>query len=519
MLDLNHILLFIACLSPLVVLARASRHGARKRSWQLAALTVLLITALAFLIAPQKAGFAGGGAWLLLLFLPAVGSRKAAELASVERYGAARRLLGFLRFLHPTAAVGAEHSVLRGLEMARAGDRERALQILQAMGRTETRAADHAIAQSFRIRGDWNGLLTWCRGNIPRVGLGEDPSLLLLYFRALGELGLRDELALQFAGRAPALLASPVHKSIFASGLPLLLAFCGRTAAIERLLWTRLGGLRSDAKEFWIATSEFKAGNPAGRARLEDLRTKTTDALLRADIAERLEGGASEPPLIPANEATVRRFERNLAERRSSLFAPRAGITPAVLAIIALNAAMFLLEIRFGGSQDAIALHRLGALEPAAVLALGQYWRLLAALFLHYGALHLMMNAYALYVLGPSLEASIGTVRFLLCYLLAGIGSSAGVVALWRLGLTQADLLVGASGAVMGVVGAWAGLLLGHRHVPMARRRLINIAIIVAIQSAFDLSTPQVSMAAHLSGFASGLLVGLVIAPGRPIRA
>ena len=186
-----------------------------------------------------------------------------------------------------------------------------------------------------------------------------------------------------------------------------------------------------------------------------------------------------------------------------------------MVAIIALNVAMFLLEIHFGGSQNPIALQRLGALEPSAVLGAGQYWRLGSALFLHYGPLHLLLNAYALYILGPSLEASIGTVRFVICYLVAGIGSSAGVVALWRLGLTRADLLVGASGAVMGIVGAWGGLLIGDRHLPMARRRLLNIAVIVAVQSAFDLSTPQVSMGAHLSGFVSGVVIGLLMAPRR----
>jgi rhomboid protease GluP len=111
------------------------------------------------------------------------------------------------------------------------------------------------------------------------------------------------------------------------------------------------------------------------------------------------------------------------------------------------------------------------------------------------------------------LEASIGAVRFAICYVVAGLGSSLGVVILWRLGWTQADSLVGASGCVMGVVGAWAGLLLRHRHAPMARQRLTNIAVIVALQTAFDLCTPQVSMAAHLSGLVTGLLVGLALAP------
>jgi len=73
--------------------------------------------------------------------------------------------------------------------------------------------------------------------------------------------------------------------------------------------------------------------------------------------------------------------------------------------------------------------------------------------------------------------------------------------------------LVGASGCVMGIVGAWAGLLLRHRHAPHVKQRLANIAMIIVIQVMFDLSTPQVSMAAHLCGLITGFVVGLVLAP------
>jgi len=80
------------------------------------------------------------------------------------------------------------------------------------------------------------------------------------------------------------------------------------------------------------------------------------------------------------------------------------------------------------------------------------------------------------------------------------------------LGLTNAVQLVGASGAIMGVVGISAGLLLRHRQSPLAGRQLQNILVIVAIQTLFDLWTPQVSLAAHLCGFLSGVGVGAIFA-------
>jgi rhomboid protease GluP len=186
---------------------------------------------------------------------------------------------------------------------------------------------------------------------------------------------------------------------------------------------------------------------------------------------------------------------------------------PAVFVLILLNAAAFIFEISFGNWTDPEVLHQLGALEPYAVVMQGQYWRLFTALFLHAGFLHLLFNLFALYVLGPPLERSIGALRFAICYLISGLISSAGVVVLTVIGIVQVAQLVGASGCIMGIVGAWAGFLLRHRHAPHAKQRLGNVLMIVAIQTAFDLSTPQVSMAAHLCGLFSGVVLGFVLAP------
>lgn len=105
MLDLNHILLFVAGISPLVLLAQTWRHGRLYRAWRLASLAVLLVVGVAWLVRPDSAGFVGGGAWLALLVVPAVGSRKMAELASAQRYTLARRLARGLLFLHPASAL------------------------------------------------------------------------------------------------------------------------------------------------------------------------------------------------------------------------------------------------------------------------------------------------------------------------------------------------------------------------------------------------------------------------------
>jgi membrane associated rhomboid family serine protease len=190
---------------------------------------------------------------------------------------------------------------------------------------------------------------------------------------------------------------------------------------------------------------------------------------------------------------------------------PPVTLSPVVLTLIILNIAVFILELFAGGSTNELTLHRLGELDTRLVIYRHEYWRLIAALFLHYGPIHIFFNLFALLLLGPPLERQIGHVYFAACYLVSGVGSSLLVVGLTKLRLLAPFELVGASGCIMGVVGAWAGFLLRHRHLPLARQRLRNIFIIVLMQLAFDLLTPQVSMSAHLGGLFTGFFLGLIV--------
>ncbi|MDQ3626857.1 MAG: rhomboid family intramembrane serine protease [Verrucomicrobiota bacterium] len=224
-----------------------------------------------------------------------------------------------------------------------------------------------------------------------------------------------------------------------------------------------------------------------------------------AQLIDMIERAQAEGRAIPAAPGA----------RGSSFGRSRTGTTPAVATLIVLNLAMFAAQMAFGGSTNPMTLHRLGALEPATVLVNGEYWRLATAIFLHYGAAHLLVNLFALHFFGPTLESAIGSLRFAVCYLLSGIGSCAEITMMSRLQWLEIDQLVGASAAVMGIVGAWAGSLMRDRHLPHNRRVLRNILLIVAIQSLFDILTPRVSIAAHLSGLVTGFVLGLLIAPKR----
>ena len=516
MLDLNHILLFIACVSPLVLLAQAWRRGGLNRAWRFAAFAVLLITGISWFVQPDTAGFVGGSVWLMLIVLPSIGLRKAAELSVGLHYASASRLVTALRFLHPANGLREQSDLLRALDFAQRGDSSSALSLLGSFGNKRTNIGRQAIAQSFRIREDWIGLLDWFHDQLPPGILQSDPSLQPLYLRALGEVGARDQLITEFVRNAQSTGSASLPLWVHEFSLLQLFAFGGRLEGVSKLFETKLRKLSSDAKEYWIGIAQIAAGQEtAGESRLKNLQTATSDALIRADCTHRLKrmNEIAPTPFSQSNEALLRRIEQS-DDSSPHLFAARGPRpTTVVLILIGLNLAMFVAESLLGGSTDPDTLHQLGALEFYQVWVAGEYWRLLTSLFLHYGMLHLLFNLYALLIVGPGLERAIGSIRFAICYLLAGLGSGIGVCFLRLYGFNNAEQLVGASGCVMGLVGVWAGLLLRHRHTPMAGRRLKNILVIVAVQTAFDLSTPQISMAAHLSGLITGLLLGLIFAP------
>ena len=519
--DLNHILLFVAFFSPIALIARSQRTAETHRGWRTASVAVLIVTGGAWLFFPRQAGFIGGGAWFVLLLLPAIVSRKISDLTLRERFTIARRLASFLRLLHPSDGVPEQARLLRALEMAQRGETKRALDLLAPLHSNTSAIGRQAMAQTFRLRGDWEGLIAWSRAELLPTALQRE-AVLPLYFRALGETHRVDDLALQLAARSQTLSGgAPANLPTQLSFLALW-AFHGRKVPLVRLLETSLRNLSAERKTFWIATCELASGdlNP-GRAKLLQLQSETRNAILGSEVTMRLQAASGYAPAASERSAESDRILQRLETRQmkpAPYFGQTVRATPVVIALIVLNVVVFLLEIFFGGSTNPFTLHRLGQLETSNFFGVREYWRLLTSLFLHYGPLHLLFNIYALYVLGPALERSIGALRFIACYLISGIGSDLGVVMLHAIGLTPAEEVVGASGCIMGVVGAWAGFLLRYRHAPLARRRLQNIVLIVVIQTVFDLSTPQVSMSAHMFGLITGFVLGLILAP-RDLRA
>jgi membrane associated rhomboid family serine protease len=132
----------------------------------------------------------------------------------------------------------------------------------------------------------------------------------------------------------------------------------------------------------------------------------------------------------------------------------------------------------------------------------GGWYRLLTAMFIHYGLLHLLVNMWALWVLGRQLEAVLGRGRFLALYLLAGIG---GNVAAYL--FSPNSLTAGASTALFGLFAAYAIV------VRRLGGSLASVLPVLVINLILTFSFSQyISVAGHLGGLVTGAMVGAGLA-------
>lgn len=152
-------------------------------------------------------------------------------------------------------------------------------------------------------------------------------------------------------------------------------------------------------------------------------------------------------------------------------------------------------------------LRALGGLDTASVWLDGHWWRTVTAGFLHGHWIHLGLNAWSLWVVGPWAERVLGPARTLWLFLVSSLGGCLASLA-WA----ESPLVVGASAGVMGLAGAlWASRIWGGPDVraalaPVSARTLgISLVFLVLLGA----MVPMIAQAGHLGGLSVGLLLGL----------
>ena len=176
--------------------------------------------------------------------------------------------------------------------------------------------------------------------------------------------------------------------------------------------------------------------------------------------------------------------------------------------LIALNVLFFLyLEIT-GSSEDAYFMYTKGAMFAPAVLEDGEYYRLLTAMFMHFGIRHIMNNMLVLFVIGDNLERALGHVKYLIFYLLCGIGSN--WVSMMSHTADTMTVSAGASGAIFGVVGGLLYVVTANRgQLEDLNTRQLVIMIFFSLYLGY--TSTGVDNIAHLSGLVIGFVLAIIL--------
>lgn len=148
-----------------------------------------------------------------------------------------------------------------------------------------------------------------------------------------------------------------------------------------------------------------------------------------------------------------------------------------------------------------------GNLAPAVVT--GQWWRLLTYIFLHGGALHLLMNTFALLYIGMFLEPLMGRIRFTGAYLLTGI--CAGLLSI---AVHTDSVGVGASGAIFGMYGVFLSMLTTSHIQRTLRKTMLRSILFFVVYNLLAGLQGNTDNAAHIGGLLSGILIGYAYYPG-----
>lgn len=194
-------------------------------------------------------------------------------------------------------------------------------------------------------------------------------------------------------------------------------------------------------------------------------------------------------------------------ETFSKIFEPKKIIiTPLlIIACIIIFISMYIIG---AGSEDANTLIMFGANVKYLVLK-GEVWRLFTSMFLHVGILHLIVNMYALNVIGRELEGIMGKLKFTLIYLGSGIIGSLFSVVL------NNSISAGASGAIFGLMGS---LLYFGYHYRLYLGSVLKTQIIpvIVLNLLIGFLSAGIDNFAHIGGLIGGYLLTMALGiPGK----
>jgi membrane associated rhomboid family serine protease len=178
--------------------------------------------------------------------------------------------------------------------------------------------------------------------------------------------------------------------------------------------------------------------------------------------------------------------------------------------LVGVNVLVFLWQVGSGGTltQPYGYPFQHGALVGVLV-ANGDWWRLVTAMFLHGSIIHLGTNMLFLWWIGGPVEQALGRARFALLYFVSGLSGGAGVLLFAHYDLFDTTPLtptVGASGALFGILGA--ALVFERQRVYVLGGSALGI---IVLNFVFTFTISNISVGGHIGGLIGGALAGLAL--------
>ena len=212
----------------------------------------------------------------------------------------------------------------------------------------------------------------------------------------------------------------------------------------------------------------------------------------------------------------------SMAAVNRSLSGVFAGPAPVTTALLVANLLMFGVEWMAAAAQGrggglsilwgmgGEASYRLGMSAPYGIYVQHQWYRLITAMFLHGGLIHIGFNMMALMQLGPALEELYGSARYLFLYIFTG---TFGFLVSSFLGTNS----LGASGGLLGLIGAMLAVTTkrGGAYMRELRSRLISSVVLLFVLGFMGMG---IDNKAHLAGLASGFVLGKIFADRQPMN-
>lgn len=178
--------------------------------------------------------------------------------------------------------------------------------------------------------------------------------------------------------------------------------------------------------------------------------------------------------------------------------------SPITLAIIGINVFMYIITAILSKnliSSDINVLVQLGAKYNEGIAA-GEYYRLITCMFLHGGIIHLVLNMYALYAIGPLIENIYGRTKYVIIYFISGICASLLSF------MMSPSISIGASGAIFGLLGATLIFAINMKD-RIVKGFLSNILSVIVINIVLGVSISNVDNFGHVGGLIGGIICSL----------